>query len=92
MLTLPTPIKIQEARATAGHTQQQAAETIGITGKSAWRTWNRWEAGPDAPSGRAMQPGLFKLYLLMTGQHPEFVLTPRQQHTRPSPLRIPPPG
>jgi hypothetical protein len=79
MLTPPAPTQIKEARATAGHTQQQAAETIGIAGKSAWRTWTRWEAGPDAASGRSMQPGLFKLYLLMTGQHPEFVLTPRDR-------------
>ena len=75
----PTPTEIKEARATAGQTQQQAAETIGITGKNAWRTWKRWEAGPDATSGRAMQPGLFELYLLKVGQHPLLVLAPREK-------------
>jgi DNA-binding XRE family transcriptional regulator len=76
----PTPVQIQQARAAADHTQQQAAQVIGITGKAAWRTWSRWETGPDVASGRSMQPGLFELYLIKTDQHPEFTLTPR---TRP---------
>ena len=75
----PTPTQIKEARATAGHTQQQAAETIGVTGPNAWGTWKRWEAGPDAQSGRAMQPGLFELYVLKTGQHPDFELVHREK-------------
>ena len=79
MSDAPTPSQIQQARAMAGHTQQEAAETIGITGKNAWGTWKRWEAGADAASGRAMQPGLFELYLLKTGQHPLLVLAPRHK-------------
>jgi DNA-binding XRE family transcriptional regulator len=75
----PTPTEIKEARAKAGHTQQIAAETIGITGKNAWGTWKRWEAGSSAQSGRAMQPGLFELYLLKTGLHPVFGLVHREK-------------
>jgi predicted secreted protein len=79
MQITPTPTQIKEARATAGHTQQQAAETIGITGPNAWGTWKRWEAGAAASSSRAMQPGLFELYLLKAGLHPVFGLVHREK-------------
>ena len=79
MSDAPTPSQIQQARATAGHTQQQAAETVCLRGKNAWRTWKRWEAGADAASGRAMQPGLFELYLLKAGLHPDFELVHREK-------------
>jgi DNA-binding XRE family transcriptional regulator len=59
------PSKIREARVKAGHTQEQAAHTVGV----ARRTWQDWERGIAA-----MMPGLFELYLIKTGQHPELRL------------------
>ena len=79
MAKAPTPTEIKEARVMAGQTQQQAAETIGLVGPNAWGTWKRWEAGPDAASSRAMQPGLFELYLLKAGLHPVFGLVHREK-------------
>ena len=75
----PTPAQIQQARAVAGHTQQEAAVLVGLSGPSAGRTWRRWEADVETPSRREMPPGLFELYLLKTGQHPIFEL---MQHFR----------
>lgn len=60
------PSEIREARLKAGHTQEQAAHTVGV----ARRTWQDWERGIAA-----MMPGLFELYLIKTGQHPELRLT-----------------
>jgi putative transcriptional regulator len=74
-----TPAQIQQARAVAGHTQQEADEVVGLSGPSAGRTWRRWEADMGTPSRREMPPGLFELYLLKTEQHPVFELT---QHFR----------
>lgn len=56
------PSEIREARLKAGHTQEQAAHTVGV----ARRTWQDWERGIAA-----MMPGLFELYLIKTGQHPD---------------------
>lgn len=75
-----TPDQIFEARSTAGHTQQQAAEAVGLTGPDAQRAWRRWETPDGALSRRAMPPGLFELYRLKTGQHPEFILTRRKKN------------
>jgi putative transcriptional regulator len=74
----PTPTQIQNARATAGHTQQEAAEAVGLSGPTAGRAWRRWEADEGASSRREMPPGLFELYLLKTGQHPVFELARRK--------------
>lgn len=63
------PSVIREVRAKAGHTQEQAAHTVGV----ARRTWQDWERGIAA-----MMPGLFELYLIKTGQHPELRLTWRK--------------
>lgn len=56
----PTPEQVKAARASAGHSQTQAAETI----YKGLRTWQQWEKGE-----RAMDPAYFELYLIKTGQN-----------------------
>jgi DNA-binding transcriptional regulator YiaG len=55
----PTPEQVKAARTAAGHSQTQAADTI----YKGLRTWQQWEKGE-----RAMDPALFELYCLKTGQ------------------------
>lgn len=64
----PAPETIRAAREAVGHTQTVAAGTI----HSALRTWQDWEAGV-----RRMPPTAWELYRLMTGQHPELIVTAR---------------
>lgn len=56
----PTPAEIRAARAAAGHTQRQAAETVFATE----RAWAEWEAdrGEGQYPGRRMHPATFLLY------------------------------
>jgi putative transcriptional regulator len=55
----PTPEEVRAARLANGHTQEQAAAVIYKT----WRGWINWERGI-----REMDPALFELYQLKTGQ------------------------
>jgi putative transcriptional regulator len=55
----PDPMNITQARKQAGLTQTQAAELI----YKGLRTWQQWERGD-----RDMDPALFELFLLKTGQ------------------------
>jgi DNA-binding transcriptional regulator YiaG len=64
----PAPDAIQSARAQAGHTQTEAGRLVGGT----LRTWQDWEHGK-----RPMPHAAWELYRLLTGQHPEWVLQPR---------------
>lgn len=57
----PAPEAIRAAREAAGLTQTKAAELVMGT----LRTWQDWEGG-----ARRMHPGLWMLFLLLTGQHP----------------------
>lgn len=61
----PSPESIRSARRVAGLTQTQAAELVMGT----LRTWQDWEAG-----ARRMHPGLWALFLVRTGQHPNLHL------------------
>lgn len=65
----PEPAEIRAAREAAGHTQTAAAGVIHGT----LRAWQDWEAG-----ARRMPASAWELYRLMTGQHPEFVVTARE--------------
>lgn len=73
-MNTPTPDQIRAAREAAGHTAEQAVALL-------WRdrrmTWVDWEAGR-----REMPAGLWELYLLKTGQHPELLLGPRGEGSR----------
>ncbi|MFM1991294.1 MAG: hypothetical protein RJA99_4251 [Pseudomonadota bacterium] len=55
----PTPADLRAARATAGHTQVQAAALV----RASRRSWIDWEAGTTA-----MPAGLWLLYRLLIGQ------------------------
>lgn len=65
----PAPFEVRAAREAAGHTQAVAAGTVFGT----VRSWQQWELGE-----RRMPPSTFLLYQLMTGQHPELVVSPRE--------------
>lgn len=60
---VPTPDEVRAARERAGLTQAQAAaKVLGST-----KAWIKWESH-DATENRRMHPGLFKLFLITTGQ------------------------
>ena len=59
MTTQPTPTQIKDARQAAGLTQTQAAALI----YKKVLAWQRYESG-----GRAMDPALYELFLIKTGQ------------------------
>lgn len=57
-MTIPTPEQIKAARLAAGHTQQQAAETVHRTDSARWREWE---------SGRhRMDAAVWELYQIKT--------------------------
>lgn len=60
---VPTPQEVRAAREKAGDTIAAAAARI-IGSESAWKKWESL----DATENRRMHPGLFKLYLITTGQ------------------------
>ncbi|MEI2416239.1 helix-turn-helix transcriptional regulator [Orrella sp. JC864] len=64
----PTPEQVRAARDAAGHTQTEAARTIGLT----LVAWQRYEAGE-----RRMHPTYWDAYLLRTDQHPTLILADR---------------
>lgn len=60
----PTPAEIRAAREKAGLTQTEAAVKVCAT----LRGWQNWETEGDSAEHRRMHPGLFKLFLITTGQ------------------------
>lgn len=54
----PTKKHVLAARIRAGHTQQQAADTVYVDA----RTWQRWESGASS-----MAPAFYELYLAKAG-------------------------
>lgn len=60
---VPTPDEVRAARAKAGLTQAEAAEKV----LGSVKAWIKWES-MDATENRRMHPGLFKLFLITTGQ------------------------
>lgn len=60
---IPTPEEVRAARGRAGLTQAEAAaKVLGST-----KAWIKWESY-DPAENRRMHPGLFKLFLITTGQ------------------------
>jgi len=60
---VPTPDEIRQARERAGITQAEAAaKVLGST-----QAWEKWES-MSPTENRRMHPGLFKLFLITTGQ------------------------
>ena len=80
-INLPTPsgLTLKAARLAAGLSQVEAAELMGYPvqagsrGGLQSRTWQALESPTDE---RNMPGPVFALFLLLTQQHPEFVLQP----------------
>ena len=81
-LTMPIPNgdQLKAARLAAGLNQAQAAQLMGYAlqvgsrGGIQSRTWQALESATDE---RNMQGPMFAMFLLLTGQHPEFSLAPK---------------
>ncbi|WP_342720445.1 helix-turn-helix transcriptional regulator [Acidovorax sp. FHTAMBA] len=79
MLT-PTGDQLKAARTAAGLSQAQAAQLMGYplqTGSRGGVQSRTWQALESTSDERNMQGPVFAMFLLLTGQHPEFVLAPR---------------
>lgn len=76
-MPIPSGNELKAARLTAGLNQAQAAELMGYPvqmgsrGGVQSRTWQALESNTD---DRNMQGPMFAMFLLLTGQHPEFSL------------------
>lgn len=77
-LPQPTPEQVRAARNAAGLTQTEAAQLVGPAGEKGYRTWQRFEFPPGNKDHRAIHPGLWELFLLLTDQHPGFRLSRRK--------------
>ena len=60
---VPTPQEVREARERAGLTQAEAAAKV-LGSRDAWEKWESLSPSEN----RRMHPGLFKLFLITTGQ------------------------
>jgi len=76
-MPIPGGDELKAARIAAGLNQAQAAELMGYAlqvgsrGGVQSRTWQALESSTD---DRNMQGPMFAMFLLLTGQHPEFSL------------------
>ncbi len=76
-MPIPSGDELKAARLAAGLSQVQAAELMGYAlqagsrGGAQSRTWQALESATD---DRNMQGPMFAMFLLLTGQHPEFNL------------------
>jgi hypothetical protein len=76
-MPIPSGDELKAARTAAGLNQAQAAELMGYAlqvgsrGGVQSRTWQALESSTD---DRNMQGPMFAMFLLLTGQHPEFSL------------------
>ncbi len=64
----PSPFQIRQARKKADLGQAEAAAIVHLE-QRAWRRYEKDEA--------AMNPAVWEYFLLQTGQHPDFWLSPR---------------
>ena len=77
----PSGAELKSARLAAGLSQVEAAELMGYPvqagsrGGMQSRTWQALESSND---DRNMPGPIFALFLLLTHQHTEFILTPKQ--------------
>ncbi|AOG23747.1 helix-turn-helix domain-containing protein [Acidovorax sp. RAC01] len=79
-LPIPTGEQLKAARVAAGLSQAQAAELMGYplqTGSRGGVQSRTWQALESSSDERNMQGPAFALFLLLTGQHPDYCLTPR---------------
>jgi hypothetical protein len=84
LLTMPSPSgdTLKAARLAAGLSQAQAAELMGYSlqvgsrGGVQSRTWQALESATDS---RNMQGPVFAMFLLLTGQHPDYCLVKKPE-------------
>ena len=80
-LPVPTGDQLKAARVAAGLSQAQAAELLGYplqTGSRGGVQSRTWQALESTTDERNMQGPVFAMFLLLTGQHPEFRLERNQ--------------
>jgi hypothetical protein len=78
----PTGDQLKAARVVAGLSQAQAAELMGYplqTGSRGGVQSRTWQALESTTDERAMQGPVFAMFLLLTGQHPAYTLTPQPE-------------
>ncbi|EJE50604.1 hypothetical protein PMI14_04733 [Acidovorax sp. CF316] len=79
-MPIPSGDQLKAARTAAGLSQAQAAELLGYplqTGSRGGLQSRTWQALESTTDERSMQGPVFAMFLLLTGQHPGFVLQPR---------------
>ena len=89
-LDMPTPTgdQLKAARIAAGLSQAQAAELMGYplqTGSRGGVQSRTWQALESTSDERNMQGPVYAMFLLLTGQHPEFTLAPKAPAAAPRP-------
>lgn len=77
----PTREEVKRARDQVGHTQQEAIETLDRHERKEWSAWERGE--------RVMSLNTWKMYLLLTDQHPTLRVIPRDPASSTTPLEEP---
>ena len=79
-MPIPTGDQLKAARIAAGLSQAQAAELMGYplqTGSRGGMQSRTWQALESTTDERNMQGPVFAMFLLLTGQHPDWVIAPR---------------
>lgn len=69
----PAPEAVKHARLESGMSQKQAAELVHLSG---YQRWAEYERGTHA-----MDLARWELFLLLTGQHPTLVSSPKRSAT-----------
>lgn len=82
-ISQPTPAEVKAARKAAQLSQAEATLVVAdVRGPREERTWQNYECEVGKKNHRAIPLAAWELFLLMTGQHPRFVLT--EKSTAPS--------
>ena len=94
-LSMPSPSgeQLKAARLAAGLNQAQAAELMGYslqTGSRGGLQSRTWQALESPTDDRNMQGPVFAMFLLLTGQHPDYALAPKTSETPETPDQRPP--
>jgi hypothetical protein len=83
-MPIPTGEQLKAARLAAGLNQAQAAELLGYalqTGSRGGLQSRTWQALESSSDERNMQGPVFAMFLLLTGQHPNLKLVPKDVDT-----------
>ncbi len=76
-ITQPTPEEVRAARKAAGLTQGEAGELISPALVKPYRNWQSYEVRSGGAGARAIPLASWELFLLLTNQHPRFILQAR---------------